>query len=176
MRTPHIDRLATEWQHDPEVQKTIIKFRAGMLELAAWWNELFPPDSPTSRRRGGCKLAPSQELKDAVCAILDARTGFPVDAARYVKAVRNSDAGFFRLMAEAVEYLETIPQAHSVFAKHVIAARKIAANMIDPELPLPRWNDVKARIEDLLGPTAYLENSKDWGRVRKAAGLMDLTA
>jgi len=174
MKTPGIDKQTAKWENDPKVKRTLRKFRAGMLLTQATWETIFPPESPTSRRRGGCKLAPTEDLKNAVWAILDARIGHPVDPLPYTAAMRAGDGKFFQLMNDACAYLDAMPQAQSRFANHVIAARRVAGNAIPEDGPLPAWRTIKGKVAALLGQAAYDETSKDWGRVRKVAGLLDL--
>jgi hypothetical protein len=180
MKTPHLDKLRADIAADPKAkafwEDAGRRMRPTFLKAAAWHDALFPPESPTSKRRGGNKLTPSPELVDAVCAILDAKMGYEYDLAQsdFDRAMKNGDVAFFRMMAEAAQYVRDIPLARKTWAKHVVAARRIAADMMGESGPLPRWSTVKDAILKQLGQEAYLEPSRDWGRVRKAAGLIDL--
>lgn len=180
MKTPHLDKLRADLEADPGAKafwaEQERRMRPTMLKAAAWHDALFPPESPTSQRRGGNKLAPAPELVDAVCAILDAKMGHECDLAQgdFDRAMKTGDVAFFHMMAEAAQYVRDMPLARKTWAKHVVAARRIAADMMGQSGPLPRWSTVKAAILKQLGQGAYLEPSRDWGRVRKAAGLGDL--
>lgn len=178
MKTPHLDKLRAEIAADPalaaEFAEIERKLRPIGLKAAAWHDALFPPESPTSQRRGGNKLGPSPELMDAVCAILDAKIGFAIEDGEFIRAMKSGDSDFFLMMAEAAQYVRDMPQGRKTWAKHVIAARSIAASMMGKSGPLPRWSVVKSAISKQLGQEAYAETSRDWGRVRKAAGLVDL--
>jgi hypothetical protein len=84
------------------------------------------------------------------------------------------DPDFFRVMAEASQHVLDMPHAHGLFAKHVIAARRIAADLMGTEGPLPRWSDVRREVHERLGQAAYGLASAEWSRVKSAAGLTDL--
>ncbi len=176
----HADKLRADIAADAALVARLAaserKMRPTFLKAAAWHDALFPPESPTSQRRGGNKLAPSPALMDAVCAILDAKMGHEYDLAKsdFDRAMKTGDVAFFRMMAEAAQYVRDIPLARKTWAKHVVAARRIAADMMGESGPLPRWVEVKDAILKQLEQEAYLEPSRDWGRVRKAAGLGDL--
>jgi hypothetical protein len=179
MKTPHIEKLRADIEADLKAkafwEAAGRTMRPTILSLQAHWESMFPPESPTSTRRGGNKLSPSPELIVAVCRILDAKMGFEIDDGDFRRAMKTGTPDYFHLMAKAAEYLRAMPREKSVFAKHVISARRIAADMMGKNGPLPTWFEVKDKVSDIMGQFAYGETSRDWGRVRKAAGLADLS-
>lgn len=150
------------------------RMRPTILKMRAHWESLFPPESPTSKRRGGNKLAPSQEFIHAVCAILDAKMGNDFHIYGLEEAMKSADPKFFAMLAEAAQYVRDMPQGRAVFAKHVIAARRIAADMMGASGPLPSKAKVKAAVLKQLVQEAYGAASPEWSRVWAAAGLKDL--
>lgn len=177
MKTPHLDKLRANLEGDPTAKDILTDqhraMRPVILSAQAQWESMFPPESPTSARRGGNKLAPSPELIDAVCAILDAKTGNPVDI-DFIRAMKSADVEFFRLMAEAAQYVRNMPHAHSLFARHVITARRVAASMMVKGETLPSWFTVRQQVAAVMEQAAYDETSKEWSRVRRASCLVDL--
>ncbi len=181
MKKTHIEKLREEIAADPALAAEFAaierKLRPACLKLSAWHEAIFPPESPTSARRGGNKLALTPELMDAVCAILDARMGRPCElaASDFAEAMKSADPAFFRMMAEAAQYVRDMPEhARSLFTKHVVAARCIAAAMMGKSGPLPSKAAVKAEVMKGLGQFAYGDASAEWSRVWAAAGLKDL--
>jgi len=151
------------------------RIRPGALHVSAFLDSIFPPDSPTSARRGGSKTIIEPQVREAVIQILDAMTGNPPDMqAAFSAAMTKPDPEFFRVMAEASQHVIDMPHTHGLFAKHVIAARRIAADLMGTEGPLPRWSDVRREVHERLGQSAYGLASAEWSRVKSAAGLTDL--
>jgi hypothetical protein len=158
-----------------EMKAQQAKMRPLILSGQALWESLFPPESPTSRRRGGNKTGLGAWDREAVMRILDVMTGHPFDMqAEFSAAMKNADPVFFRMMADAAQYVRDMPHAHSLFAKHVIAARRIAAGMMKAGQPFPKWSEVRRRVSDQMGQAAYGDKSPEWSRVKGAAQLTDL--
>jgi len=159
----------------PRIQLLVRRLRPAILHIGAHMDSIFPPESPTSKRRGGNKTAMDEKTKLAVCQILDAMNGNPWHSRKaFDAAMASADAEYFRQFAQAAEYIQDMPQGHSVFARHVIAAKQVAGNKMGPEGPLPRWRDVRREVSKELGQAAYGDKSPEWSRVKAAATLTDL--
>jgi len=116
-----------------------------------------------------------EKTKLAVCQILDAMNGNPWHSRKaFDAAMASADADYFRQFAEAAEYIQDMPQAQSVFARHVIAAQQIAGDMMGPEGPFPSWREVRREVSKQLGQAAYGDKSGEWSRVKAAANLTGL--
>jgi len=148
------------------------RMRPAMLRAAAVMDETFPPPSPTQARREAAALDPA--WMDAVCMMLDAQAGAGAAIAPpLAAAIKNADPEFFRLLAEAAEHIQGMPQALSVFARHVIAARRVAADMLEGGNASKAA--VKTAVIKCLGGQAYApEDSVRWSEVWNEAGLKDL--
>jgi hypothetical protein len=176
-----IERLRAQAAADPEAaarwEEKGRKIRPIELQAMAWIESIFPPESPTSKARGGKRLAPTLKFKEAVCWILDSGMGAESEtaAAAFSEAMRENDVHFFRMMADASEYVRNLPQDSSRFAKCVIAARRLAAAMMGSEGPLPSRGKVIAAVITHLGDIAFPADEKSrWADVMKAARLADL--
>lgn len=176
-----IDKLRAQIAADPEAvafwKKQDRKFRPLELKAMAWIEAIFPPESPTSKSRGGRSQAPSLQFKVAVCWMLDARMGVESDGAEdgFAEAMATGDPDFFRMMADAAEYVRNLPRDVSTFADCVITARRIAAEMMGADEPLPSRGTVIDGVIKYLGPAAFPKEEKSrWSEVMKAARLSDL--
>jgi hypothetical protein len=135
---------------------------------------IFPPDTPSTTRRGGGKLALDTATKDAACAILDAMSGHPIDTAGFEVAMAAGDTDFFLLMAAAAQHLRSVGTVATVFARHVREARLVAAGMMAAGDPKPSWQAIRREVAKRLGQAAITDTSPEWSRIKKAADLKTL--
>ncbi len=174
-----LDKFRAEIEADPEAKAQWDEFarrlRPMELKTMAWIEEIFPPESPTSKRRGGNKLARPSEFVDAVCAILDARMGNDFDLPDFRESMKSADPGLFLIFADAAQYVQSMPKEVSKFADCVITARRVAAILMSENGQLPKRGKVIAAVIKYLGPAAFGEEEiTRWAEVMKAAGLSDL--
>ena len=167
--------MSTSSKFGPRIRELARSLRPTILLIGADMDSIFPPESPTSKRRGGNKMALDEQTKLAVCQILDAMRGNSWHSRKaFDAAMESADADYFRTLANAAEYVQSMPQEHSVFARHVIAAQEIASSMMDTEGPLPNWREVRREVSKELGQAAYGDKSPEWSRLKTAAKLTDL--
>ena len=150
-------------------------FRPLGLEAAAKHESLFPPASPSSKRRGRDAFAP--DFIHTAIGILDtAETGRMNEflKADIVAACRKGDADFFVMMAEATKHVQAMPAPLSLpseHAKKVITLRKAAAIMFRQGKP-----PTKSKLRDVVGKFLRCDptSSPAWVLAFKDAGLQDL--
>lgn len=173
-----IDRLRAQIATDPEAQAQWEghdrKLRPLALRCMAQIEAIFPPDTPSTRRRGGGKLAVDTATKEAACAILDAMGGHPIDTAEFEAAMAAGDTVYFLRMAAAAQHLRSVGTVATVFAWHVRQARLVAASMMEAGDPRPSWKAIKNKVADKLGQAAITDTSPEWSRIKTAAGLKNL--
>jgi hypothetical protein len=145
------------------------------LKVGAWHDELFPPASPTSKRRG--REAFTHQFMDAVCYIISsAQTGRVDDFFQdeIVAACKNADADFFRMMADAAEHVKSMPTSRSVHAAHVIALRKAAIKTMEMGMQ-PTKSELKKIVAKNLGNASF-NNDQAWVEAFKDAGIAKIKA
>jgi hypothetical protein len=145
------------------------------LAVGTRLDPIFPPESPSSKRRG--RGAFSKAFMQTALGILDTKdTGRMNDLlkAEIIEACRNSDANFFRRMAEIAEHIESTSTPLSAHARHVIAVKKAAVAMIEKGKE-PTKQKLKEIVTKYLGNGAF-DNDQRWAEVFKSAGLGYLRA
>lgn len=149
-----------------------------LLRLAAEAEGIFPPASPSSRRRGGKVLHQSHLFMDCVCWLLDAIvTGdtSPAQEALGDAMTSGSLSVFLKTMAEAHEHVLNLDATRSAFANCVVAARRIAAASLESTGELPAR---QAAIDGVIATLGNLappqEQTARWSEILKAAGLSGL--
>jgi hypothetical protein len=164
------DPAARQWWSDIGEKLNLLGLKAG-----TWHDGLFPPASPTSKRRGRTAFTPG--FMDAVCAVLDTGTAGSIGEdfqAGIVTACKNADADFFLMMADAVKHVQSMPATLSVHARHVIALRKAAIKMMEMGIE-PTKSELKKIVTKYLGNAAF-KNDQAWIEAFKDAGLGHLRA
>jgi|688.fasta_scaffold425319_1 hypothetical protein len=136
---------------------------------------IFPPESPSNKRRGRGAFSPA--YMQTALGILDTKdTGRMNDflKAEIIEACRNADAKFFRRMADIAEHIENTSTPLSAHARHVIAAKKVAVAMIEKGKE-PTKQKLREIVTKHLGNGAF-DNDQRWAEVFKSAGLGYLRA
>jgi len=173
-----LDRLRAQVATDPEAQARWEaagqKMKPLALRCMAQIETIFPPDTPSTRRRGGGKLALDTATKEAACAILDAMSGHPIDTVEFEAAMTAGDTDFFLRMAAAAQHLRSVGTMATVFARHVREARLVAAGMMAAGDPKPSWQAIRREVAKRLGQAAITDTSPEWSRIKTAAGLKTL--
>ena len=173
-----IDRLRAQVATDPEAQaqweEHDRKHRPLALRCMAQIEAIFPPHTPSTRRRGGGKLAVDTATKEAACAILDAMGGHPIDTAEFQVAMAGGDTVYFLRMAAAAQHLRSVGTVATVFARHVREARLVAAGMMAAGDPKPSWRAIRREVAKRLGQAAITDTSTEWPRIKTAADLKTL--
>ena len=136
---------------------------------------IFPPESPSSKRRGHDAFSPA--FIHTALGILDTgNTGRMNDFlnAEIIEACRNADAKFFRRMADIAEHIKSTSTPLSAHARHVIAVKKAAVAMMEKGKE-PTKKELRENITKQLGNAAF-DNDQRWAEVFKSAGLGYLRA
>jgi hypothetical protein len=175
-----IKAFRAEIEADPAARQRWIDFNAKMrpleLKAGAWHDSIFPPPSPTSKRRGSKTFSPA--FMDAVCAILETGTAGGISEdfqAEIVAACKNNDADFFRMIADAAKHVQEMPASLSAHARHVIALRKAAAAMLEKGKE-PTKQELREIVTKQLGNGAFSQASPRWREAFKDADLTNLCA
>jgi hypothetical protein len=174
-----IKALRAEIEADPaaleELRALEAKMRPLGLKVGAWHDSIFPPLSPSSKRRGSKTFPPA--FMDAVCAILDTGTAGCIGEdfqTEIVAACKNADADFFRMMADAAKHVQDVPAPLSEIsshAAHVITLRKAAAIMLEKGKE-PTMSKLRELVAKYLGSDHT--SSPAWTEAFKDAGLRHL--
>ena len=151
--------------------------RPTALLATARWEKIFPPPSPTKARELKGEPFHALEFVDMVATLLDAQTDprAITEDHDFIAALKTSDGAYFARLVKAARYIKQMPHNDSVFAQHVIWARKIAAQMMKRDGRLPTKERVKTAIIKRLVNVSYdPELLTRWSEVWAAADLADL--
>ena len=173
-----LGRLRAQVATDPEAQALWEaagqKLKPLELRCMAQIEAIFPPDTPSTARRGGGKLALDTATKEAACAILDAMGGHPIDTAEFESAMAAGDTVYFLRMAAAAQHLRSVGTMATVFARHVREARLVAAGMMAAGDRKPSWKGIRREVAKRLEQAAITDTSPEWSRIKTGAGLKNL--
>jgi hypothetical protein len=146
------------------------------LKLNAAHNEIFPPASPSSKRRRRNGFMP--DFVYLVAGILStAEKGAMNDFlnTKIIEACQNFDVDFFRGMADATEHIQGITtHPYSTHSKHVIALQKEAIKVMMNN-QIPTKSELKKIVTNQLGNAAF-PSEQAWSEAFKDAKLGHLRA